>query len=214
MPQSLPALIFDLDGTLTDSKPGILGSLRKALDAHNVGDCGSLDRFVGPPVEEWAMELLPDGSDEERLSLGNDYRANYAREGWSNNSVFPGVLAMLTELQRQGFPLYVCTSKFQPFAERIVETFGMGPFFAGVYGDKKEYESHSKVDLLAVLLRERSLDGDSAWMVGDRCYDIAAAHGNNLRCLAAGWGYGEAEECAQADAVAPTPADVLALVLP
>jgi phosphoglycolate phosphatase len=69
------------------------------------------------------------------------------------------------------------------------------------------------VDLLARLLEECSLDADSAWMVGDRIYDIEAAHANHLRCLAAGWGYGPAGECAQADAVAATPADVRALVL-
>jgi phosphoglycolate phosphatase len=214
MPLSLPALIFDLDGTLTDSKPGILGCLRKVLDARNLGDCGPLDRFVGPPVEEWSIELLPNGSDEERLSLGNDYRACYNREGWSNNSVYPGIREMLVELQRQGFPLYVCTSKLQLFAVRILDLFELTPFFTGIYGDMREYESHSKVDLLAILLRERSLGRDSAWMIGDRSFDIDAAHANNLRCLAAGWGYGSAEEFAQAEVIAPTPADVSALVVP
>jgi phosphoglycolate phosphatase len=70
------------------------------------------------------------------------------------------------------------------------------------------------VDLLAILLRERSLGRDSAWMIGDRSFDIDAAHANNLRCLAAGWGYGSAEEFAQAEVIAPTPADVSALVVP
>jgi phosphoglycolate phosphatase len=214
MPLSLPALIFDLDGTLTDSKPGILGCLRKVLKAHNLGDGGPLDRFVGPPVEEWAIELLPNGSDEDRLSLANDYRACYSREGWSNNSVYPGIREMLVQLQQQGFPLYVCTSKLQLFAVRILDLFELTPFFTAIYGDKREYESHSKVDLLDVLLRERALGRDSAWMIGDRSFDIDAAHANNLRCVAAGWGYGSADECAQAEVVAPTPADVSALVLP
>jgi phosphoglycolate phosphatase len=69
------------------------------------------------------------------------------------------------------------------------------------------------VDLLGKLLEECSLDGDSAWKIGDRIYDIEAAHANGLRCLAAGWGYGPAEECALADAIASTPADVRAQVL-
>ncbi len=214
MPPVLPALIFDLDGTLTDSKPGILGCLRKVIDARDMGDQGPLDRFIGPPVEEWVVELLPSGSEEERGVLARDYRACYDREGWRNNSVFPGVPEMLLELRGQGFPLYVCTSKQQHFAVRILEAFGLSGFFTGIYGDKAEYTSHSKVDLLARILREHSLLPDSAWMIGDRSFDIDAAHENQLRCLAAGWGYGTPEEYAQADAVAPTPANVRALVYP
>ena len=214
MPLFLPALIFDLDGTLTDSKPGILGCLRKVLDARNMGDQGSLDRFIGPPVEEWVTELLPDGSHDERLALARDYRACYDRVGWRNNSVFPGVREMLADLHRQGFPLYVCTSKQQHFAVRILDLFELSGLFMAIYGDKTEYSSHSKVDLLASLLRECSLGPDSAWMIGDRSFDIDAAHANGLRCLAAGWGYGTPQECALADAVALIHADVDALVSP
>ena len=214
MPSPLPALIFDLDGTLTDSKPGIVGCLRKVLDARGMGDQGPLDRFVGPPVEEWTMDLLPDASEEARAALARDYRACYDREGWKNNSVFAGVREMLTQLHGLGFPLYVCTSKQQRFAVRILHFFALADLFTAIYGDKAEYASHSKVDLLAILLRESSLESDSAWMIGDRIYDIEAAHANHIRCLAAGWGYGPAEERAQADAVAATPADVPALLLP
>jgi phosphoglycolate phosphatase len=209
----LPALIFDLDGTLTDSKPGILGCLRKVLDARAMGDQGTLDRFIGPPVEEWVVELLPDGTVDEQAALARDYRACYDREGWRNNSVFPGVRKMLVQLHQQGFQLYVCTSKQQHFAVRILDAFELSGFFTAIYGDKTEYASHSKVDLLANVLREQALSPGSSWMIGDRSYDIDAAHANQLRCLAAGWGYGTPAECAQADAVAPTPADVQSLLL-
>jgi phosphoglycolate phosphatase len=214
MSSVLPALIFDLDGTLTDSKPGILGCLKKAIDAHGLGDQGDLDRFIGPPVEQWAVELLPNGSEEERYALARDYRACYDREGWSNNSVYPGVREMLVSLQQQGFPLYVCTSKQQHFAERILEAFELSDFFTAIFGDKAEYASHSKVDLLANLLSAHSLVAGASWMIGDRIYDIDAAHANGLRCLIVGWGYGTPEECAQADAMAPSPADLAALVTP
>jgi phosphoglycolate phosphatase len=214
MPSSLPALIFDLDGTLTDSKPGILGCLQKVLDARKIANQGPLDRFIGPPVEEWVVELLPKGSEEDRLALARDYRACYDREGWSNNSVFPGVRQMLADLHRQGFPLYVCTSKQQHFAVRILDAFSLSPLFTAIYGDKAEYPSHSKVDLLANLLKTHSLQTDTAWMIGDRSFDIDAARANGLRSLAAGWGYGSPQECATADAVAPTPAHVASLVTP
>ncbi len=209
-----PALIFDLDGTLTDSKPGILGCLSKVLQARGIQHQGPLDRFIGPPVEEWVIDLLPNGSDPDRLALARDYRACYDREGWSNNSVFPGIREMLVHLHSQGFPLYVCTSKHHHFAVRILDAFELSPLFEAIYGDKAEYATHSKVDLLANILRERSLDPAAAWMVGDRSFDIDAAHANHLRCLAAGWGYGTPEEWAQADALAPTPAEVAAQVSP
>jgi phosphoglycolate phosphatase len=212
MLSQVPALIFDLDGTLTDSKPGILGCLRKVLDERGMGDQGRLDRFIGPPVEEWVVDLLPDGSAEERQAMARDYRACYDREGWRNNSVFPGVREMLQELHQRSLPLYVCTSKQQHFAVRILDHFGLSILFTAIYGDKIEYTSHSKVDLLANILREHSLSADSTWMIGDRSFDIDAAHANRLRCLAAGWGYGTPEECATADAIAPTPADVAVLV--
>jgi phosphoglycolate phosphatase len=216
MPQSLPALIpaliFDLDGTLTDSKPGILGCLREVLDARKMSDCGPLDRFIGPPVEEWATELLPHGSAEDRISLARDYRACYDREGWSNNSVYPGVTELLAELHRDGFPLFVCTSKHEHFAVRILEKFGIAQYFNAIYGDRIDYASHSKSDLLARVLGQHAIDRASVWMVGDRSFDIEAAHLNGIRCLAARWGYGTPEELAQADAVAATPAEVLEIV--
>jgi phosphoglycolate phosphatase len=210
----MPALIFDLDGTLTDSKPGIVACLREVLDARNLGDQGPLERFVGPPVEQWTAELLPRGSEEDRATLARDYRACYDRQGWKNNSVFPGIPAMLAELQQMGFPLFVCTSKQQHFAERILDLFELTGLFTAIYGDKAEYPSHSKVDLLASLLRRQSIAAESAWMIGDRIFDFQAARANRVRSLAAGWGYGPAQECAQADAIAATPADVARLVMP
>ncbi len=212
MPQLLPALIFDLDGTLTDSKPGIVGCLREVLEARKMSGYGPLDRFIGPPVEEWAADLLPHGSAEDRTALARDYRACYDRVGWSNNSVFPGVAEMLEQLHRDGFPLYVCTSKHEHFAVRILESFGIAQYFNAIYGDKIDYASHTKSDLLALVLSQNAIDHASVWMVGDRSFDIEAAHNNGIRCLAAAWGYGSPEELAQADAVAATPADVLAIV--
>ena len=120
---------------------------------------------------------------------------------------------MLTDLRDDGFPLYVCTSKQQRFATRILDHFGLTPLFKAIYGDKPEYASHSKIDLLARLIVEQALDRHAAWMVGDRIFDIEAARGNNILCLFAGWGYGSKSEGELADAAAETPADVRALVV-
>jgi phosphoglycolate phosphatase len=212
IPALIPSLIFDLDGTLTDSKPGIVGCLREVLDARNVSGYEPLDRFIGPPVEEWVADLLPQGSAEDRLALARDYRACYDRVGWSNNTVYPGVAEMLEQLHRDGFPLYVCTSKHEHFAVRILEKFGIAQYFIAIYGDRIDYESHGKSDLLARILSEHGIDRETAWMVGDRSFDIEAAHGNGVRCVAAAWGYGTPEEWAQADAVASAPGDVIGVI--
>ncbi|MGA3335226.1 MAG: HAD hydrolase-like protein [Terracidiphilus sp.] len=132
--------------------------------------------------------------------------------GWRNNSVFPGVSEMLVQLHHEGFPLYVCTSKHEDFSVRILENFGLAHLFTSIRGDKAENGSHSKVDLLAGILGERSLSRDTAWMASDRIFDIEAAHANDIRCLAVAWGYGTPEEWSQADAQAATPADVFGLV--
>jgi phosphoglycolate phosphatase len=210
----LPVLIFDLDGTLTDSKPGILGCLRQVIDQRQMGDQGPLDRFIGPPVEQWVIDLLPEGSEDERTALARDYRACYDREGWSNNSVFPGVQVLLEQLAAQGYPLYVCTSKQQHFAVRILEHFGLAHLLSAIYGDKAEFASHAKCDLLARLVAEQAIDPAHAWMIGDRIHDIEAAEANGMRSLVVGWGYGTPEEQAQADVFAPTPASVAALLQP
>ncbi len=206
------ALVFDLDGTLTDSKPGILGCLRKVIDERGLDFTGPLDQFIGPPVEEWVRQLLPQGTAEEHAALARDYRACYDREGWSNNAVYPGVREMLAQLQGAGFRLYVCTSKHHHFAVRILDAFQLAPLFTGIFGDKLEYASHAKADLLARILSGQAIDRSNAWMVGDRRFDFEAAHANHLRSIAAGWGYGSADECADADAVAPTPGDVVSIV--
>jgi phosphoglycolate phosphatase len=213
VPPQLPALIFDLDGTLTDSKPGIVACLRKVLDAHGLTIEGSLDRFVGPPVEEWVAELAPGLTHEMRTELAQQYRDLYGREGWNNNSVYAGVQPMLATLESEGFPLYVCTSKHHSFAVRILDLFELSGYFRAVYGDKAEYLSHSKADLLARLMGDCGLAAATSWMIGDRSYDIQAAEANGVGSIAAAWGYGSRQEWAKADVIAISPDQVRGLAI-
>jgi len=95
---------------------------------------------------------------------------------------------------------------------RILENFGIAQYFNAIYGDRIDYESHSKSVLLARILSRHAIDRAWVWIVGDSSFDIEAAHENGIRCLAAAWGYGTPEELALADAVAATPADILRIV--
>ncbi len=208
------AVLFDLDGTLTDSKPGILNCLRKSLDELHIPYAGALDRFIGPPVDQWAMELMPHADAAARERLTTTYRAHYDREGWAQNSVYPGIPEMLSALREQGALLYVCTSKQERFARRIVTKFGMDEYFQNVYGDQPDCD-HRKESLVARLLKEEKLPANCTSMVGDRRFDVAAAHANGLRAVGVTWGYGSAEELTQAGAevLCATPNDVLDAVL-
>lgn len=190
--------IFDLDGTLTDSKPGILGCLTNALEAHGVAWTGPLDWFIGPPAGESLHRLMPDASEARRAALLHDYRLCYDAKGWAENSVYPGVPAMLQSLQDSGWQLFVCTSKRDDFAVRILEKFALSRFFLALYADTAASLHHTKTALLRRLLEEQSLDPATTFMVGDRHFDIEAARANGVRSIAVTYGYGTAEELALA----------------
>ena len=186
--------IFDLDGTLTDSKPGILGCLTRALEAHGIAWTGSLDWFIGPPAEESWRRLMPHGDDARRAALVHDYRSCYDATGWAENSVYPGVYAVLQSLQASGWQLFVCTSKREDFAVRILEKFALNRYFLALYADTPGSLDHTKTALLRRLLEEQSLDPAATVMVGDRNFDIEAARANGVTSIAVTYGYGSCQE--------------------
>ena len=186
--------IFDLDGTLTDSKPGILGCLTNALEAHRIAWTGSLDWFIGPPADQSLRRLMPDADEPRRAALLHDYRLCYDVTGWQQNSVYPGVHAVLQSLQASGWQLFVCTSKREDFTARILEKFALNRYFLAVYADTAGSLHHTKTALLGRLLEEQSLDSATTIMVGDRNFDIEAARANGVTSIAVTYGYGTSEE--------------------
>jgi phosphoglycolate phosphatase len=190
--------IFDLDGTLTDSKPGILGCLISSLDAHRIPWTAPLDWFIGPPADQSLRRLMPDSDDSQRAAFLHHYRSCYDSTGWANNSVYPGIHAILESLQASGWQLFVCTSKREDFALRILEKFDLRPYFLAVYADTVGSLHHSKTALLQRLLEEQSLDPATTAMVGDRNFDIEAARANGTTSIAVTYGYGTSEELASA----------------
>jgi phosphoglycolate phosphatase len=186
--------IFDLDGTLTDSKPGILGCLTIALDAHRIPWTGPLDWFIGPPADQSLRRLMPDADEPRRAALLHDYRLCYDATGWQENSVYPGIPTVLQSLQDSGWQLFVCTSKREDFAARILEKFALNSYFLAVYADTVGSLFHSKTALLRRLLEEQSLDPATTIMVGDRNFDIEAARANGIISIAVTYGYGTPQE--------------------
>jgi phosphoglycolate phosphatase len=210
------AVLLDLDGTLTDPRPGIVACLRHTLErlAWPCPADEALAACIGPPLRASFATLLATadrGLIERAMGL---YRARYADVGLYDNAVYEGVPAMLQALGRAGRRLFVATSKPAVFAERIVHHFALGRHFAGLYGPDLDGRHDDKAHLLAHVLETEGLAAAGAVMVGDRAADVVAARANGVRVIGVLWGYGSREELleAGADAVCAAPRDLPAAV--
>jgi len=198
---SAPTLLFDLDGTLTDARPGIVACIRHAVEGlgRPCPDDDVLATFIGPPLRGTFATLLD--TDERALieEAMRFYRERFDAVGLFENRVYDGVPEMLERLRVAG-PLLVATAKMAEAAERIVQRFGLAPYFAGVYGAEPGGQFDDKVDLLAHVLDRERLAPDRTVMIGDRGLDVVAAHANGLRAIGVLWGYGSERELREAGA--------------
>ena len=213
---SLDALLIDLDGTLTDPRPGIVKSLRHALEQMQrpcPGD-DALVAYIGPPLRATFATLLTTRETalvERAMAL---YRERYAEIGLFENEVYAGIPAALADLGRVARRLFVATAKASVFATRIVRHFGLAGYFAGVYGPELDGRLDDKAELIAHLLACEGLKAEGLVMIGDRANDVTAARANGVRSIGVLWGYGSRDEllAAGADAVCSTPDRLPALV--
>ena len=207
---SIDALLFDLDGTLTDNYPGITRSIAYALERLDapLPDAAALRRCVGPPLRESFAWLLGTGDAATIEAAIGLYRERYGDVGWRENIVYDGIEDALAALAQAPARLFLCTSKPEVFARRIVTLFGLSTHFRGVYGADLAGTFDDKVKLLRHLADTERIDTSRAVMIGDRAHDIRAARMNGARVVGVAWGYGTPEELAAADAVAATPADL------
>jgi phosphoglycolate phosphatase len=210
-------LLFDLDGTLTDNFEGIANCIRYALGRMDVPDPGdrALRACVGPPLRETLPRFIGthDAVTIERaLAL---YRERFTELGWRENRVYDGVAAMLATAALAGPPVFLCTSKPQHFAERIVAHFELAASLTRVYGSSLDGRLDDKADLLAHLLASEGLDGGECLMIGDRRHDIRAARQNGARSIGVLWGYGSRTELeeAGADAVIASPSELASRIV-
>ncbi len=197
-------LLVDLDGTLTDNFDGISRSIRHALAALGapIPDADGLLSCVGPPLRVSFARLLATADPnriEEAIAL---YRERYSVIGWSENVVYEGIDPLLGTLVDRGHRLFLCTSKPQPFAERIVARFGIAPHLAGVYGADLAGTLDDKARLVAHLLAREDLAAADCVMIGDREHDVRAANRNGVAAIGVLWGYGSRAELEAAGAAA------------
>jgi phosphoglycolate phosphatase len=214
-----PLVLLDLDGTLTDSAPGIVASARDAY-AHlglPVPDDAALRSFVGPPIgESFAGHGVPDEQVAEAIDA---YRRSYRADGMFDNAVFPGIPAALVALREAGCTLAVATAKPEGFARPICDRFGLTPLVDGVFGAGSDRVRSTKAEVIAYALSElgpaRVPPRAHALMVGDRAHDVLGAREHGLRTLAVGWGYAPPGELAVArpEAIVGRVDDLTAAVL-
>jgi phosphoglycolate phosphatase len=212
----MAAVLLDLDGTISDSRPGIAACFRHMLAAmgHDPTTAGDVTWAVGPPIAVSIARLLAIYGDDRVAEGVALYRARYSDVAIYDCSVFPGIPALLETLRAAGHVLCVATSKRRDFADRVVDYLGLRALLPAVYGALPGGGLDEKADLLAHILRTEALDPASTLMVGDRYHDIHAAKANALRSVGVLWGYGGEVELreAGADYLAAEPADIARLV--
>jgi len=198
----MKAILFDLDGTLTDPREGITRSIAHALERMGV-EPPPLDELtfaIGPPLRDSLARLLgtTDRAAVERALAA--YRERFADVGLFENAPYEGIDEALHALAASGAELFVATSKPLVYAERIVRHFGLDMHFVAVHGCELDGTREDKRDLLAHLIPHHGVACDAAVMIGDRGVDMRAARHHGLRALGALWGYGSGAELRDAGA--------------
>lgn len=185
-------VIFDLDGTLTDSADGIVSSFRHALGEIGAAVPGGdlACRLVGPPMQHTLAAM---GLGERTDDAIAAYRADYTARGWAMSRLFDGIAPLLADLRAAGVRLAVATSKPEPTARRILAHFGLDGHFEVVAGASVDGSRASKTDVLAHALGQLAPLPERVLMVGDRATDVEAASAHGIDTMVVGWGYGRAD---------------------
>ena len=209
-------ILFDLDGTLTYGKPGIIECSAYALEKENVPYTNQiLDKMVGPPFRVSMHDFLGLEMPEIEKLIGI-YRGVYEEYGYKNCKVFEGVEQMLSALKNAGKVLGVATSKPIKFTQMIMRDFDLGKYFDYVAGASSDASKEAKSDVIQGALENLGVkDKSKVLMVGDRLYDIEGAHMQGIDCAAVLYGYGSKEEFEEykAEYILAAPDDVVKLVL-
>ena len=195
------AILFDLDGTLTESGEGITKSVQYALEklGKPEEDLDALKVFVGPPLMEQFMKYA-DLDEETARRAVEIYRERYSTIGIFENRPYPGVAHMLEELKKKGYVLAVASSKPEYFVKKILAHFELEEYFEEAVGSEMNGSRTNKTEVIEETLRRLHLENhrDQVLMVGDKEHDILGARKAGVECLAVSYGYGTMEELTEA----------------
>jgi len=195
--------MFDLDGTLSDPKWGIIHSMQYALRKMGrveIPDEADLLWVIGPPLRENLAKILGTSDKSVIEKTVAYYHERFSVEGLFENEIYPGVPELLARLKQEGFILYLATSKPHVYARHILERFNLINYFEKVYGSEFDGTFSDKAQLLAHLLAEEGEKTANSIMIGDRMHDIRGARLNRLPSAGATYGYGSRQELIEAGA--------------
>jgi phosphoglycolate phosphatase len=212
-------VLLDLDGTLSDSEPGILRSLRWACEQEGfpIPTDEQVRSVIGPPFELGLPSIgIPD---DALVRVINTYRSRYESIGLFENTLYDGVIEMLDGLEAAGLSLSIATAKPERTAIRIIEHFGLADRFEAMVGATLTPERRAKSQIITHVLGELGFPiglpdiDDRVIMIGDREHDVLGAMHNGVSCIGVTWGYGTPEELLKSGAVvlADTPLEVVEL---
>lgn len=188
-------LLFDLDGTLSDNKPGIIACIHHACDRLGMPwtEPPDTDWCIGPPLKDTFGKILGSGNEGLVPQAIELYRERYRPTGIFENTLYEGIAPALEALGEKA-DLYVATSKVGEFAKTILKHFKVDHHFKRIYGSELDGTLGDKVQLLRHLIKTEKLAPASTFMIGDREHDMKAAVQNGIKAVGAGWGFGTREE--------------------
>ena len=206
-------ILFDLDGTLTDSGEGIINCSIVALEHYGlpIPSREEMRVFVGPPLRDTMVKYgVPPEKAEESVQI---FRRRYESVGIFENYPYPGIAELLGALKVSGHTLYVATSKPEYMAQQVLDRFGLSKYFDRICGALSDASRDKKEDVIAYLLKQ-SGDPQHAVMVGDTKFDVIGAAFHGIPTIGVTWGYGTEESMlsAGAAAIVHTTQELLALL--
>jgi phosphoglycolate phosphatase len=211
-------ILFDLDGTITDSAPGITAQLAKTLVYMGLPVPGpaQLLEYVGPPILDSFRDLAGMDDAAQQRALAH-YRAGYSGGGVFESTVYDGVPAVLAAIRDAGIPLSLATSKPESQARRVLDHYGLADCFTEICGASEDEVRSAKADVIEEALRRLRADGvdlGNVVMVGDREHDVQGAAAHGIPTIMVGWGYGAPAEQAGTIAVVETADELASRLLP
>ena len=193
------SILFDLDGTLTDSGEGIINCALYALEHFGLPlpDRETMRVFVGPPLHDSFVRFgVPAEQADEAVRI---YRSRYIPIGKFENYPYPGIRAVLEQLKAAGHTLYVATSKPESMSVEILEHFDLAKYFDIIAGASFDRSRSSKEDVIAYLLEQSGASAEKI-MVGDTAFDVIGAKAHGIPTIGVSWGYGKVEDMEKAGA--------------
>ena len=194
-------ILFDLDGTLTDSKPGIINSIRQAFLYFDINfDTMDLNKFIGPPLMNTLVNYI--GMDLKKAEeVVEKYRDYYGKTGVFENSLYDGIQEMLVYLKGKGYTLVIATSKPLHFTNIVLEHFNILRYFSYISASDFSRTFDTKQRVIEDALKKCNItDLYSTVMIGDRKYDISAAKAVGIATIGVLYGYGDYDELSEAGA--------------